>query len=136
MSSSVNTNIKRLAILWFRNDLRVNDNLTVHKCIELVAKKQIDLVVPFYCFDRDILEGVSREARLPRCSPFRRTFMIESVRDLAANLHTRLGSRLLVAYGQPEIELASLVDKLTSANNELLSVAHVLASREVAHEEV
>lgn len=127
---------KRLAIVWFRNDLRVGDNLALHKCMDLVAKKQIDLVLPFYCFDRDIIEGVSRELKISRCSAYRRNFIIESVQNLNANLQTRLGCRLAIAYGQPEVELATLVDKLTNANTQLLRIDHVLASREVAHEEV
>lgn len=130
------SSIKRLAILWFRNDLRLSDNLTLNKCIDLIGKKEIDLVLPFYCFDTSILEGVSRQAKLPRCSVYRCNFLIESVQDLRTNLHSKLDSRLYIAYGCPDVELAQFVDRLKVDLSASSVVDVVLASKEVADEEV
>lgn len=126
----------RLVIIWFRNDLRIVDNLVIHKCLDLITTKQIDAVLPFYCFDRDIFEGVSREAKLPRCSAFRRNFMIECVQDLIASLKSRLDSCLYTAYGQPELELTKLIDRIHAVDSGRFVVDQVLTTREVANEEV
>lgn len=127
--------MRRIGILWFRNDLRLADNASLNRSLDLITNKQIDYLLPFYCFDEAILEEVSREAKLSRCSGFRRNFMIESVRDLRESLRNKLGSTLYIAYGAPEIKLAEFIDTLLVDNKDS-QVVQVLASRDVAHEEV
>lgn len=84
----------KIGIVWFRNDLRINDNSALNHAIDLINKSSLDCIVPFYCFDKDRFDGVSREAKLPRCGPFRRNFLIESVENLKHNLITKLKSNL------------------------------------------
>ena len=127
--------MRRIGILWFRNDLRLTDNASLNRSLDLITNKQIDYLLPFYCFDEAILEGVSREAKLSRCSGFRRNFLIESVRDLRESLRSKLGSNLYIAYGAPETKLTEFIDTLIVDNKDS-QVVQVLASRDVAHEEV
>lgn len=133
MASETSKRPNRVAIVWFRNDLRLNDNLTLNKAIDLIYKKRVDLVLPFYCYDKEMLDGVSRIAKIPRCGSFRRNFLIESVENLKENLIKRLDSNLIVSYGEPVTELSKLVERVLSTSN---IVDCVLASKEVPSEEV
>ncbi len=38
-------------VLWFRNDLRLHDNAIVAEAVKAVRAKQVDEVVPIYCYD-------------------------------------------------------------------------------------
>jgi hypothetical protein len=38
-------------VLWFRNDLRLHDNAIVAEAVKAVRAKQVDEVVPVYCYD-------------------------------------------------------------------------------------
>lgn len=127
--------IKRLAIVWFRNDLRLHDNLSLKMSIDLIDKKKIDYVLPFYCYDQQMFEGLSREAKLPRCNTFRRNFLVESVHNLKENLIRKHESNLYLAYGNQNTELIKLIDKIQS-NHKHLIIDSVVASKEIASEEV
>lgn len=129
------TSKKRLGILWFRNDLRINDNLSLNKSIELLKQKNIDLILPFYCFDKILFEGKSRQADLPKLGPFRRNFLIESVEDLKENLVKKLNTNLYLSYGEQDQELKSLIDYISS-NHTNVVIDSVIASKEIPSEEV
>ena len=66
MQTETKTSPNRIAILWFRNDLRLTDNSILNEAIDLISKKKIDKVVPFYCFDENTFEGKSRLLKIPR----------------------------------------------------------------------
>ena len=90
----------RTSVIWFRNDLRLHDNITLHQAIN-----NSDRVIPVYIFD-------DRHYRLssfgfPKTGAFRTQFIIESVTDLRQNLH-KLGAKLLVRRGQTEQVLAEI----------------------------
>ena len=125
----------KIAIVWFRNDLRVQDNLSLHTAFNMINKKKVDFVVPFYCFDKETFEGVSRQAKLARCGPFRRNFLIESVENLKERLVKKLNSNLYISYGSSEVELLNLID-IIEKSAENTSVDFVIASKEVPSEEV
>ncbi|CAF1052047.1 unnamed protein product, partial [Brachionus calyciflorus] len=126
---------KKLGILWFRNDLRVNDNFSLEKTIHLVKEKKLDLVLPVYCFDKLLFEGKSRVARLPRMGSFRRNFLLESVENLKQNLAKKLNSNLHILYGEQENELANLIETIRTQNTEL-KIEFFITSRDVASEEI
>ncbi len=69
-----------VAIVWFRRDLRINDNPA------LAAACEADLVVPVFCFERGLYSG--RHA-----SPARNAFLLASLRELDEQLRAA-GSRL------------------------------------------
>lgn len=134
MSSPSSDQETRVAILWFRNDLRLHDNSILREAIELVNKKKLDKLVPFYCFDQDLFEGKSRLLQIPRCGSLRRNFLIESVENLKKNLISKLESNLLTSYGQPDKEIIKLVDEIQS--NSSLKLEQIISTREIPSEEV
>ncbi len=107
------------ALVWFKTDLRIEDNETLLKAVSKSEK-----VIPVYCFDE------SHFATTPygfhKTGSFRTQFLLESLQNLDANLRA-LGSGLIVVKGKPEIEIPKLVQDY--------KVQKVFAKREVAFEE-
>jgi deoxyribodipyrimidine photo-lyase len=83
----------RVALHWFRRDLRLQDNRALAK-----AQADADLVLPVYVFDDKWIENNFRAA--PRIA-----FLLESLKALAHDLE-ELGSKLFLFHGRPEAELA------------------------------
>ncbi|KAG7970874.1 hypothetical protein I3843_07G107200 [Carya illinoinensis] len=112
--------IRRAAIVWFRNDLRVHDN----ECLNTASNEAMS-VLPVYCFDpRDYGKSSSGLDKTGSCHA---SFLIESVSDLKKNLQAK-GSDLVVRIGKPETVLVELA-KAVGADA-------VYAHREVSHDEV
>ncbi|KAI3506614.1 hypothetical protein L1887_21174 [Cichorium endivia] len=112
--------LRRVSIVWFRNDLRVNDNESLTS-----ANNESISVLPVYCFDpRDFGKSSSG---FDKTGPHRASFLIESVSDLRKNLQAR-GSDLIVRIGKPETILAELVKEI--------GAEAVYAHREVSNDEV
>jgi deoxyribodipyrimidine photolyase len=112
--------IRRAAIVWFRNDLRVHDN----ECLN-TANNEAMSVLPVYCFDpRDYGKSSSG---FDKTGPYRANFLVESVSDLRKNLQAK-GSDLVVRIGQPETVLVELA--------KAIGADAVYAHREVSHDEV
>jgi deoxyribodipyrimidine photo-lyase len=86
----------KTAIVWFRRDLRLHDHPALH-----AASVGHDRIVPLFCLDDRLLHG--RHA-----SGARTQFLLESLADLDAGLH-RLGSRLIIRRGRPEVALAEII---------------------------
>ena len=83
------------AIVWFRRDLRVDDQPALQ-----AALQRSERVIPCFCFDDRLLAGRHR-------SGARTQFMLESLADLDASLRSR-GSGLVVRRGDPVRELVAL----------------------------
>lgn len=83
-------------IHWFRRDLRLNDNTALRAAIEAGAGE----VIPVFILDDGLLRG--RDV-----APIRVHFMLDSLRELDANLQQR-GASLIVRRGRPEQELVAL----------------------------
>ncbi|XP_041021058.1 blue-light photoreceptor PHR2-like [Juglans microcarpa x Juglans regia] len=112
--------LRRAAIVWFRNDLRVHDN----ECLNTANNESMS-VLPVYCFDpRDYGKSSSG---FDKTGPYRATFLIESVSDLRKNLQAK-GSDLMVRIGKPETVLVELAKEV--------GADAVYAHREVSHDEV
>ncbi len=93
---------KRLAIVWFRRDLRLHDNEALSD-----ALKHADEVLPVYIFDPREWRGTLAHTGLPKMGGHRARFVLEAVRDLKKNLRKR-GSDLLIRIGKPEEILVDL----------------------------
>lgn len=110
---------ERVILVWFRNDLRINDNE-----ILLEATRKADKILPVYCFDpyyfKNTLTGSHKTGN------FRARFLIESVADLRKNLQ-KLGSELIIRVGNPAEILPQLAEEY--------QVNEVYHHREVAYEE-
>ncbi|MBN7814351.1 DASH family cryptochrome [Algoriphagus pacificus] len=106
-------------IVWFRNDLRVRDNVTLSKAIQ--SGKEI---LPVYCFDPRMFEQT--ELGIPKTGLHRTRFLVEAVTDLRENLR-ELGAELIILEGKPEEELLQLAEKY--------EVEAIYFSKEVTSEE-
>ncbi|MCK6694242.1 MAG: DASH family cryptochrome, partial [Thermoanaerobaculia bacterium] len=113
--------MKRRAIVWFRQDLRLHDNEAM-----TTALRMADEVIPVYIFDERVFAGTTRFG-FPKTGKFRAQFLLECVDDLRQNL-TALGSNLLVRTGKPEYIIAELAQQVKAS--------WVLCNRERTREEV
>lgn len=106
-------------LLWFRNDLRLEDNETLYK-----ASQKSNYIIPVYCFDPRQFQET--KLGFPKTGKYRAKFLIESVENLKQNLRA-IGSDLLIRFGKPEDIILKLVQEL--------GVEMVYASKEVTSEE-
>ena len=109
----------KTAIVWFKTDLRVEDNETLVKAIA-----QSEQIIPVYCFDDAHFETTLYGFK--KTGGYRTQFLLESLLDLDATLRA-LGSGLLIVKGKPEIEIPKIVQEYKAQK--------VFAKREVAFEE-
>lgn len=108
------------ALVWFKTDLRIEDNETLLKAIS-----QSEKIIPIYCFDEAHFETTPYGFK--KTGPFRAQFLLESLQDLDVNLR-KLGSGLRIVFGKPEIEIPKLVLEYKAQK--------VFSKREVAIEEI
>ena len=108
------------SIVWFKSDLRLQDNETLIKAIA-----QSDEIIPVYCFDDS--HFTTTEFGFSKTGSFRAQFLLESLIDLDTNLRA-IGSGLIIIKGKPEIEIVNLAIKH--------EVYKVFAKEEVAFEEI
>jgi len=85
----------KLAIHWFRRDLRVSDNTSLHE-----AASRAEMVLPVF-----ILEDAFRTG--PDVGAARLAFLLQSLDSLRKNL-AALGYPLIIRHGRSEIELPKL----------------------------
>lgn len=90
-------------IVWFKTDLRLQDNETLIKAIE----KNLP-IVPVYCFD--LSDYKNSVYGFKRMGSFRFKFLLESLIDLNANLQ-KLGSGLIIRVGNPDEELVKVAQQ-------------------------
>ena len=89
------------SLIWFRNDLRIHDN-------EALAKaSQAEEILPVYIFDPRHFETTS--FGFPKTGSFRAQFLLESVKNLKANLQSA-GLDLIIKMGKPEDVIPELVE--------------------------
>ena len=89
------------SLVWFRNDLRIQDNTSLSKACD-----NADLVIGVYCFDpRQFAEG---DFGFIKTGQYRTKFLLESVRSLQEQLAT-LHISLIVQIGNPEDVIPALI---------------------------
>ncbi|XAR57619.1 (6-4)DNA photolyase [Bertholletia excelsa] len=93
---------KGVAIVWFRNDLRVLDNEALFK-----AWFSSEAVLPVYCVDPRQF-ATTHYFGFPKTGALRTQFLIECLADLRKNL-INLGLNLLIRHGKPEEIIPALV---------------------------
>ncbi len=86
----------RIAIHWFRCDLRLADNTALH-----AACREADVVVPVFIFDPAILKAPDTGAPIIG-------FMLECLKALEMNVRAS-GGKLLFRHGRPEQEMKALL---------------------------
>lgn len=100
---------KQKGLVWFRNDLRINDNASLTNAIIENEK-----VLAVYCFDPRHFE--QSNFGFKKTEKFRAKFLIESVVALKQNLE-KLHIPLVVYHQKPEEAIAEII-----AENEISSV--------------
>jgi deoxyribodipyrimidine photo-lyase len=93
--------MKRRAIMWFRQDLRLHDNEALQDALRNAYE-----VIPVYVFDERVFKGKTAFG-FAKTGPYRSQFILESVADLRQSLR-KMGSDLLVRIGKPEDVLFEL----------------------------
>jgi deoxyribodipyrimidine photo-lyase len=107
------------SIVWFKTDLRIDDNETL---VEAIRKSET--IIPVYCFDESLFGETPFGFK--KTGSFRAQFLLESLKDLQSQLK-KLDSKLLILKGKPEVEIPKIVKEF--------GVKKVFAKREVATEE-
>ncbi|XP_057959258.1 cryptochrome DASH, chloroplastic/mitochondrial isoform X2 [Malania oleifera] len=97
-----------VAIVWFRNDLRVLDNEALY-----AAWISSRALLPVYCVDPRLF-GTTHYFGFPKTGALRAQFLIECLDDLKKNLMKR-GLNLLIQHGKPE-EILPLLAKSFGAH--------------------
>ncbi len=88
-----------VTIIWFRRDLRLNDNKALY-----YALKENKNVLPLFVFDENIIGALPADDH-------RVSFIYDALEDMNRQL-TKLGSGLLVKRGKPMEVLQSLCEKI------------------------
>ncbi|KAI9192260.1 hypothetical protein LWI28_020199 [Acer negundo] len=120
-STTVKRNGKGVAIVWFRNDLRVLDNEALFK-----AWFSSEMVLPVYCVDPRLFQ-TTYHFGFPKTGALRGQFLIECLADLRKNLMNR-GLNLMIQHGKPEEIIPSLAKSFGAHT--------VYAQKETCSEEV
>ena len=113
--------MEKRAVVWFRNDLRLDDNESL---VDAVAS---GAVVPVYVFDDRTFKGQTHGFGFPKTGPHRARFLHESVRDLRERLRG-LGSDLVVRTGRTEDVVLAIAEEVDAG--------WVYCNRERTEEEV
>jgi deoxyribodipyrimidine photo-lyase len=109
-----------VAIVWFKTNLRINDNEALVKAIQ-----QNKSIIPFYCFDTTLPSNTS--FGFSKIGAFRAQFLIEAVRNLQDNL-AKLGANLIIVKGLPHVEIPKIIVQYNATD--------IYAQQEVAFEEL
>jgi deoxyribodipyrimidine photo-lyase len=113
--------MKRRAIVWFRQDLRLHDNEALATALRMAEE-----IIPVFIFDERVFFGTTRFG-FPKVGKFRAKFILESVADLQKNIEN-IGGGLIIHVGRPEQVLSELAQSLKAS--------WVICNRERTHEEV
>ncbi len=92
-------------LVWFRNDLRVNDNAVLAN-----AAKNTDSLLAIYCLDPRHFD--TDTFGFKKTEKFRTKFLLETLKDLQENLK-KLCISLLVIQGKPENIIPEICEKHT-----------------------
>lgn len=110
----------KAGVVWFRNDLRIKDNMVIDKAIKMVEK-----VYPVYVFNPENYQD--NKLGFPNIGSFRARFILEAVTDLRDTLR-ELGSDLIVRVGNPEEEIFKLTREV--------GAKYVFAGKEATSNEI
>jgi deoxyribodipyrimidine photo-lyase len=94
-------------IYWFRNDLRLHDQITLKK----FEKQKNLLLLNIFCFDESWF--VNHKLGFPKTGSFRAKFLIETVYNLKTNL-LKIGSDLYITFGKTEEIISEVANKFNA----------------------
>ena len=94
-------------ILWFRNDLRLHDNVLLNWATRQPKTKHSEFL-PVFCFDPRFFDKTVKAYSIKKSGVLRTKFQLESVAEFRKNL-SAIGSGLLVAHETPETFIKKLM---------------------------
>lgn len=94
---------EKTALVWFRNDLRVEDNQVLSSAVA-----RYDRIIAVYCFDPKSFE--KNQFGFRKTEKFRAKFLIETIQELKKGLKAHNIS-LLTYNKAPEVIIPKIVDK-------------------------
>lgn len=97
------SNKKTNSLIWFRNNLRIEDNQSLYNAVQNSFK-----VIGYINIDPNNL--IETEHGFRKMEKYRAKFLLESVEDLKNNLN-KLNISLIVDFRTLEISLKSVIDK-------------------------
>ena len=102
----------RIAIVIFRNDLRIHDNPTLHHAI----RSGCSHLLPIFIYDNQYYSSAAKtwNFKFPRLQRHKQVFLIEALMDLKSKL-TKLGSDLAILKGDPVKVLKSIIPQECNA---------------------
>jgi len=112
--------MKKTGLIWFRNNLRVQDNTSLQQAIA-----ENDRVIGLFCFDPRWFTKTTWGFK--KTEKYRAQFLIETVQDLRVNLQL-LNIPLFVYQKEPEAIFLKLVDRF--------EVTTIYTQHEWTHEEI
>ncbi|GAA3514994.1 DASH family cryptochrome [Aquimarina addita] len=92
----------KTGLVWFRNDLRTNDNYSLYKAVS-----ENDRVIAMFCFDPRLFEKDIFGFR--KTEKYRTKFLLETIAELKQNLE-KLNISLLTYQQMPENIVPKLID--------------------------
>ena len=102
-----------VAVIWFRNSLRIHDNPVLSWAYE---SENVDSILPIYIFDEEI-----KHKSTPAMGEQRLRFQFDCVENLQQNLQDKLGLDLHVFSGDSLDVLESIKQQLQSSEVILLN---------------
>lgn len=99
---------KNRAIVWFRQDLRLNDNEALDAALDCAEE-----VVPVYIFDSRIFEGKTSFG-FPKTGAHRAQFIIEAVQDLRTQFR-KMHIDLVIRIGKAEDILTEMAVEMQAS---------------------
>ena len=102
-----------VAVIWFRNSLRIHDNPVLSWAYE---SENVDSILPIYIFDKEI-----KHKSTPAMGEQRLRFQFDCVENLQQNLQDKLGLDLHVFSGDSLDVLESIKQQLKSSEVILLN---------------
>ena len=91
------------SLVWFRNDLRINDNLALNSALSAPGK-----VIGFYCFNSSMFKMTN--LGFPKIDKFRAKFLLETIENLKEDLK-KINITLIITIGDPVEELMRVISQ-------------------------
>ncbi len=144
--------IKKTALCWFRNDLRLHDNEIID-----IAIQKYESVLCIFCFDTRQFEKLNQKTTLNERTyqnsktnselntdldlDFRKTdakrvqFLIETVENFKKNLN-KIGSNLILRKGSPEEIIPDFIAEFNQEKENKHKIIEIFAQSEPTYEEI
>lgn len=99
--------MSQAALVWFRNDLRLHDNESIHAALSSHKK-----VIFLYSCDPRFFTSKTSLFGFDKIGTYRKKFLLQSIVDLKVQIE-KLGGELLVTLLEPEVAIEELLQQCT-----------------------